>query len=87
MAHLVRLVIVDREPVPLAVLSRPWMFLPMTRTDPALGMFEPVISSKSVVFPDPFGPITPTIAESANVSFCFQAEGLPAPDQAARIAA
>ena len=39
----------------------------MTMTEPALGTFEPVISSNSVVFPDPFGPMTPTIAESRIV--------------------
>ena len=40
----------------------------MTKTEPADGMFEPVISSNRVVLPDPFGPITPTTVESATVS-------------------
>ena len=39
-----------------------WMSWPATSTRPALGVFEPVMSSKRVVLPEPFGPITPTIS-------------------------
>src|SRR5512134_916060 len=44
------------------------MSRPQHSTRPAVGTFDPVISSKSVVLPDPFGPITPTIAGAATVN-------------------
>jgi hypothetical protein len=41
------------------------MSWPPTRTRPALGALLPVISSKSVVLPEPFGPMTPTTPGSS----------------------
>jgi hypothetical protein len=42
------------------------MSRPPTCTLPCEGRLLPVISSNSVVLPDPFGPITPTIAGAST---------------------
>ena len=60
MPDLVGLVIVDREAVAL-IGADPVNVAALTRTSPEVGVFDPVISSNSVVLPEPFGPIMPTI--------------------------
>ena len=42
------------------------MSCPETRTSPDDGWLLPVMSSKSVVLPEPFGPITPTISGAST---------------------
>ena len=65
-AHLVGLVVVDRQPVALAVARPRWMSWPSTSTRPAVGALLPVMSSNSVVLPEPFGPMTPTMPASGK---------------------
>ena len=60
-AHLVGLVVVDRQPVALALPHAVDVLAARRRTRPAVGRLVPVISSNSVVLPEPLGPITPTI--------------------------
>ena len=42
--------------------SRPPISSPLRRTEPAVGAYRPAIRLKVVLFPEPFGPISPRIS-------------------------
>src|SRR3989441_136407 len=52
----------------IAWASRPVSRRPRKTTSPAAGAKRPVNALKSVVFPEPFGPITPTVSPSATTT-------------------
>src|SRR6266566_3288457 len=52
----------------IAWASRPVSRRPRKTTSPAAGAKRPVSALKSVVFPEPFGPITPTVSPSATTT-------------------
>ncbi len=43
----------------ITFVGRPWMGFPSRRMDPLAGRYTPVIALKTVVFPAPFGPMSP----------------------------
>src|SRR2546430_779319 len=52
----------------IAWASRPVSRRPRKTTSPAAGAKRPVSALKSVVFPEPLGPITPTVSPSATTT-------------------
>ena len=72
-AHLVRLVVVDRQAVALAVADA----VDVLARDPhaaRVGRLLPVMSSNSVVLPEPFGPMTPTIVGASTTKVGLERE-------------